>query len=121
MSVTSIEFGAVFAGRCNRHEILFSYDQVNHSINKFIVSGQFIDKPLYLDFDGAFAQNVSEYLNVEMEQLSELIFNLAKQRLCFEKSNPFSELDKENDAWWAGASSLPPITYFVRSNSRKSK
>ena len=115
MSVTSIEDLVQFLPvDAKGTEILFSYDQVNHSINKFIVSGQFIDKPLYLDFDGAFAQNISEYLNVEMEQLSELIFNLAKQRLCFEKSNPFSELDKENDAWWAGKfSSLPPITLFL--------
>lgn len=92
----------------------FSYEQVNYSIGKVIISGAFSDVPLYLDFDGVFSEEVSSYLGVPVERLSSLIFELVRTKLDLEKPNPYTTLSKENDAWWAtGFSSPPPTLLFL--------
>ncbi len=95
-------------------ELFFSFEQVNYSIGKVIISGTFCDAPLYLDFDGLFSEAVSNYLKIPPAKLSGLIFELARSKLDLETPNPYSTLTKENDAWWAsGFASPPPTILFL--------
>ena len=98
----------------SNEELFFSYEQVNYSIGKVIISGTFCDVPLYLDFDGSFSAAVSNYLKISPDKLSRLIFELARSKLDLETPNPYSTLTKENNAWWAsGFASPPPTLLFL--------
>ena len=96
------------------HKIVSNYEKLNFAINQHIKSEFYKEKELYLDFEDDLVQHISKIAKISPDVLEEVIISSAREKLNFDNSNPFSDLQSTSLAWKrSGYAYDPPTTIFL--------
>ena len=73
------------------NKLVSQYERINFSINKYISSGRFKERELYLDFESNFIANVAPLAEIEPHEFEKVLVS-ATNELNFTKPDPFIDL-----------------------------